>query len=199
VPFWRKLKSAQAQIEAVATDMSRAYTLAAAENLPEAVHVFDRFHVVKLFNDKLSALRRQVQNAAQTVEQKKAIKGTRWLLLKNPQNLEEDRDKRTRLDEALRLNQPLATAYYLKEDLRQFWAQPNKDRPAGSSMTGSPGPRHQASACSRNSPEPSNCTAKGCWRGTTSRSQPARWREPTTRSRPCNAKPTASATRPFSA
>jgi hypothetical protein len=26
----------------------------------------------------------------------------------------------------LRLNAPLATAYYLKEDLRQFWEQPNK-------------------------------------------------------------------------
>lgn len=127
VPFWKKLKAARAQIEAVATDMSPAYTLAVAENLPEAVHVFDRFHVVKLFNEKLSDLRRQVQNAAETIEQKKAIKGTRWLLLKNPQNLEDDRDERTRLDEALRLNQPLATAYYLKEDLRQLWAQPNKD------------------------------------------------------------------------
>ena len=26
----------------------------------------------------------------------------------------------------MRLNQPLATAYYLKEDLRQIWSQPNK-------------------------------------------------------------------------
>jgi transposase len=32
----------------------------------------------------------------------------------------------SRLQEALRLNAPLATAYYLKEDLRQFWEQPDK-------------------------------------------------------------------------
>jgi len=40
--------------------------------------------------------------------------------------LDEGRDEKQRLDEALRLNKPLATAYYLKEDLRQFWSQPNK-------------------------------------------------------------------------
>jgi len=31
------------------------------------------------------------------------------------------------LDEALRLNKPLATDYYLKEDLRQLWSQPDKE------------------------------------------------------------------------
>jgi transposase len=36
-----------------------------AENLPKATHVFDRFHVVKLFNDKLSALRRDLQREAE--------------------------------------------------------------------------------------------------------------------------------------
>ncbi|WP_272700905.1 transposase [Desulfovibrio sp. Fe33] len=30
------------------------------------------------------------------------------------------------MDEALRLNKPLATAYYLKDDLRQLWSQPNQ-------------------------------------------------------------------------
>jgi transposase len=50
----------------------------------------------------------------------------RWLLLKNPENLDPERDERQRLEEALRLNAPLATAYYLKEDLRQIWAQPDR-------------------------------------------------------------------------
>ena len=58
--------------------------------------------------------------------QKQVIKGTRWLLLKNPENLDQDRQEGERLNEALRLNQPLALAYYLKEDLRQFWEQPSK-------------------------------------------------------------------------
>jgi transposase len=48
------------------------------------------------------------------------------LLLKNPENLDAERDEHRRLQQALRLNEPLATAYYLKEDLRQIWMQPNK-------------------------------------------------------------------------
>jgi len=58
--------------------------------------------------------------------QKQVIKGTRWLLLKNPGNLDQNRKEAERLEEALRLNQPLALAYYLKEDLRQLWEQPSK-------------------------------------------------------------------------
>src|SRR5205085_3679687 len=53
-------------------------------------------------------------------------KGTRWLLLKAAENLDEKRDEKNRLREALALNQSLATAYYLKEDLRQFWEQPGQ-------------------------------------------------------------------------
>ncbi len=108
--FWRKLKASHAKIKAVATDLSPAYILAVSQNIPKAVHVFDRFHVVKLFNDKLSNLRRQIQNAAITVEQKQAIKGTRWLLLKNPENLNPQRSEKERLDDALRLNRPLLVA-----------------------------------------------------------------------------------------
>lgn len=48
------------------------------------------------------------------------------LLLKNPDNLDEQRHERRRLADALRLRQPLACAYYMKEDLRQFWEQPGK-------------------------------------------------------------------------
>ena len=79
-----------------------------------------------MFNDKLSELRRQLYHEVNDILQKKVMKGTRWLLLKNPENLDPDRDEHRRLREALELNQPLATAYYMKEDLRQFWKQTNK-------------------------------------------------------------------------
>jgi transposase len=127
-PFWKALKRSRAKIEAVATDMSPAYILAVRENLPKAVHVFDRFHVVKLVNEKLADLRRQVQNSVEQIEHKKLIKGTLWLLLKNPDNLDPEKDEPKRLAEALRINQPLATAYYLKEDLRQFWECSSKTK-----------------------------------------------------------------------
>ena len=125
-PFWRRVRRARAKIKAVATDMSRAYIRAVRDNLPRAVHVFDHFHVIKLFNDKLSAFRRELYNQATSDGERRLLKGTRWLLLKNPENLDEGRNELERLMAALELNRPLAIVYYLKEDLRQIWSQPNK-------------------------------------------------------------------------
>ena len=126
LPFWKRLKRSGAQIEAVAMDMGPAYIAAVQEHLPAAQIVFDHFHVIKLFNEKLSELRREVHREAVESQHKDVLKGTRWLLLKNPENLDPRKDERKRLDEALQLNQPLATAYYMKEDLRRFWSQPDK-------------------------------------------------------------------------
>src|SRR3954453_7033874 len=125
-PFWKRLRSSKAKIEAVAMDMSPAYREAVSTHLPKAKIVFDRFHVMKLFNEKLSDLRRALHREATDVMQKKVLKGTRWLLLKAAENLDEKKDERTKLEEALALNKSLAVAYYLKEDLRQFWEKPGK-------------------------------------------------------------------------
>jgi transposase len=125
-PFWKRLRPSGAKIEAVAMDMSAAYRAAVTTNLPKAKIVFDHFHVVKLFNEKLSDLRRALYREATDVQHKEVLKGTRWLLLKNAENLDEEKDEKKRLKEALALNEPLAVAYYMKEDLRRFWEQPGK-------------------------------------------------------------------------
>jgi len=125
-PFWKRLRGSKAVIEAVAMDMSGGYRAAVSTHLSEATIVFDRFHVVKLLNEKLSDLRRALHREATEQMHKDVLKGTRWLLLKAPENLDERRDERRRLEEALALNKSLATAYYMKEDLRQFWDQSGK-------------------------------------------------------------------------
>jgi transposase len=122
-PFWKRLKASHAKVEAAATDMSSAYYAAVQRNIPNATLVFDRFHIVKLMNDKLSQLRRDLQREAEEQLHKHVLKGTRWLLLKAPENLDDSRNERQRLHESLKLNASLATAYYLKEDLRQIWEQ----------------------------------------------------------------------------
>jgi transposase len=122
-PFWRRLRAAHARVEAVAIDMSPAYQKAVRKHLPDATVVFDRFHVVKLLNKKLTQLRRELYRQATDDLKKKVLKGTRWLLLKNPENLDPVKGEPGRLRQALRLNESLATAYYLKEDLRQIWEQ----------------------------------------------------------------------------
>lgn len=125
--FWKRLRRSGAKVEAVATDMSAAYIDAVRRGVPDATLVFDRFHVMKLFNDKLSALRRLLYAQA-TAEHRSVLKGVRWLLLKRPENLEPRRRERERLEEALRLNEPLAMAYYLKEELGEFWEQDDDEQ-----------------------------------------------------------------------
>jgi transposase len=119
-PFWKRLKSSRARIEAVAVDLSPAYTKAVTENLPEAAVVYDRFHLMKLLNEKLSDLRRDLHREATDRLQKQVLKGTRWLLLKNPEDLDDAKGEGRRLKEALKMNESLATAYYLKDELRLF-------------------------------------------------------------------------------
>jgi len=126
LPFWKQLRRARAKIEGVAMDMSTAYMAAVAEHLPKATVVFDHFHVIRLFNQKLSDLRRDLYREATDALHKQVLKGTRWLLLKRPEHLDHAKDEAKRLRDALTLNQPLATAYYLREDLSQFWEQPDK-------------------------------------------------------------------------
>jgi transposase len=125
-PFWKRLRPSGAKIEAVAMDLSAAYRKAVRENLPKAVIVFDHFHVAKLFNDKLTELRRDLHREAAGPLQRRVLKGTRWLILKDPANLDEAKDEKRRLKEALKLNESLAAAYYMKEELRWFWRQPGK-------------------------------------------------------------------------
>jgi transposase len=125
-PFWKRLKSSRARIEAVAMDMSQAYIAAVSSNLPHAAIVFDHFHVIKLMNEKLTQFRRDLYREVTDLLLKNVLKGTRWLLLKNPENLRDDRNERVRLEEALSINKPLAAAYYMKEDLRLLWSMPNK-------------------------------------------------------------------------
>jgi transposase len=125
--FWGRLGRCRTKIEAVATDMSPAYIDAVLTHLPHATLVFDRFHAIKLYNDKLSDLRRALYHQLQDGLEKKVLKGVRWLLLKRPENLEPSRREPQRLQEALRLNEPLATAYYLKEELHEIWEQEDQE------------------------------------------------------------------------
>lgn len=125
-PFWARLKRSRAKLRAVATDMSAAYIGAVRENLPGVPLVFDHFHVVKLMNERLTEIRRKLHHELSSRMGRNVLKGSRWILLKNPENLCRERNEPDRLREALQMNEPLATAYYLKEDLRQIWSQPCK-------------------------------------------------------------------------
>ena len=89
------------------------------QRCPQAIQCTDPFHVVKWATDALDEVRRAVWNQARhtgEVEVAQQLKGARWALWHNPENLTQ-RQQAT-LVEIERTNQPLFRAYLLKEELR---------------------------------------------------------------------------------
>ena len=125
--FWKRLRHSGAKIQAVAMDMWLPYFNAVINNIPEAKIVFDRFHIFKLMNETLDEIRRALYHEETFLNNRQVIKGIRWLLLKNEKNLNDEKDERGQLEQALQINKPLAEAYYLKEELGQLWLQNTRD------------------------------------------------------------------------
>ena len=105
---------------------SPAFIASVMENAPDAVHVYDKFHVAKLVNEAVDAVRRNVYAQEEDLEKRKIIKGSRWLLLTKDKDIFDD-EKKKRLDNILETNTPLFHAYYLREDLDQIWMQDSKE------------------------------------------------------------------------
>lgn len=122
-PFWRALRLAKAKIAAVCCDLSAAYWSALVAHLPAAAVVFDRFHVVKLMNEKLDDLRRALWREAQGL-MKQTVKGTRYLLLMRRDHLGEE--QLPKLAAALAANEPLWKGYVLKEMMGLIWEQTSR-------------------------------------------------------------------------
>lgn len=58
--FWKRVRKEGVNIRYVATDMSSAFAKSVRENAPDAIYVFDHFHVIKLMNDTLDKIRREL-------------------------------------------------------------------------------------------------------------------------------------------
>jgi len=116
--FFQELgKERCAKLEAVTLDLSAAYIKAVTEASPQARLIFDRFHVQRLAHDALDTVRRQQWRAADQ-EDREAIKGTRFVLQKNPWNLTDV--EQGKLIDVQRTNRPLYRAYLLKETLAKI-------------------------------------------------------------------------------
>lgn len=105
------------KLETVTMDMSAGYRRAVLDNAPQATIVFDRFHVQKLAGEALDQVRRQIVREVGDSEFDRAIKRSRWPLLKNAEDATE-KDGR-KLSDIERDYKPLYRAYLLKEALRK--------------------------------------------------------------------------------
>jgi transposase len=115
-----------AAIETVTMDMAGGYQKAVREHLPHARIVFDRFHVQRLSSEAVDAVRRgEVRSSAEPATAR-AIKRSRYALLKSPWNLtRRDQDKladvqhhNKRLFRARLLNDTLADALDYRQPKR---------------------------------------------------------------------------------
>jgi transposase len=105
-------------LRVVCMDMWAPYAKLVRHHAVNAQVLFDRFHIVKHLNDAVDATRRELWRQL-TSKEKVEVKGTRWLLLKNPWNL--TNDQKERLSTLVRWNSPLVRAWYLKESFQLFW------------------------------------------------------------------------------
>jgi transposase len=103
------------QLTHVTMDMGAAYQAATEARAPQAQKVFDRFHVQKLANEAVDAVRRREVNQQSTPEAAQALKHSRWALLKNPWNLTLRQGQK--LSEVARTHRRLYRSYLLKESL----------------------------------------------------------------------------------
>ncbi len=111
-----------AQVELVSCDMAEWITLPIAERCPGATVCLDPFHVIKLATDALDEIRREVWNEARRAGEialAKDLKGARFALWKNPENL--TARQKVKLAQIQQINQRLYRAYLLKEQLRQIY------------------------------------------------------------------------------
>lgn len=119
-----------AAIEVCCADMWDAYHEAAQAKLLNAKLTVDRFHVMKNLNDAVTTARRGIQKRADA-ETQALLKGCRWLLVKNRENLSDA--ERSKLDAMLAVSPELKTCYELKEDFRT-WFNTLSERAAAARM-----------------------------------------------------------------
>lgn len=105
------------QIQEVCSDMSPAFIRGIEEQFPNAEITFDKFHVMKMVNEAVDAVRREEQKQAPE------LKKTKYLWLKNVQNLKaEQRDELQSLKDS---NLQTGRAYRLKLALQDLWTTPH--------------------------------------------------------------------------
>lgn len=112
-----------AKIQLAVMDMWKAFRNSTRNRAPQALVVFDKFHVLRHLANAMDHIRRQEYKRVNDKE-RKYIKGQRYTLLSHKANL--DADGRRSLKTLLKANRRLHKAYLLKESFGQLW---NYDNP----------------------------------------------------------------------
>jgi transposase len=106
-------------IRFVCSDMCQAYLNVIAEQASDALHVLDRFHIMKSMNEAIDDVRRSEARRMKQEGHEPLLKHSRWCLLKRPENLSPQQTMK--LAELLKHNLQSVRSYLMREDFQQFW------------------------------------------------------------------------------
>lgn len=112
-------EKASKTIELAVMDMWKPFRKSAEKNAPGAAILYDKFHVMKHLGEALDQVRKQ-EYARLAGQNRKYIKGQKYILLSNWENL--TTDGQASLKKLLAANKRLNTAYLLKESFGQLWS-----------------------------------------------------------------------------
>ena len=104
-------------------DMWRPFRTATNLRAPQAAILFDKFHVIRHLNDALDKVRK-AEYARLSGNDRRYIKGQKYVLLSHKENLTADSRKSLKI--LLAANKRLNTAYLLKESFGQLWSYKNE-------------------------------------------------------------------------
>ncbi len=107
------------QLTAICSDMWKAYRKVIVKKAPNAIHVLDRFHIMKHFNEAIDESRRQEMKKLKEKGYDLILKGSRWILLKKAKNLTENQI--SKLSVILKHNLQTVRCYLLRESFQRFW------------------------------------------------------------------------------
>lgn len=113
-------------IRFICCDMGKGFKAGIAREFPDAVVTYDRFHVMQHMSKSLDATRRAEWNMLREdgrLSEASDIKGQRFLLLRNNDNL--DPNQQARIRGILNSHKDIGFVYAMKESLRDTWAFDN--------------------------------------------------------------------------
>jgi len=106
-------------LQFVASDMWQAYLDVVRRRAGDAIHVLDRFHIMKKMNEAIDQVRRDEAKRLERDGYEPILKHSRWCLLKRRENLTEKQT--VKMSELLKYNLQAVRAHLLREDFQRFW------------------------------------------------------------------------------
>jgi transposase len=117
--FYQQLGAKKTKkIRLAVMDMWKAFEASTRKNIPKAAILYDKFHVIRHLGEALDKVRK-MEYARLSDQDRSYIKGQKYTLLSNRENL--TLDGRKGLKKLLLANKRLNAAYLLKESFGQLW------------------------------------------------------------------------------